>query len=80
MEKTDKIFIPKNVAPHLTEEWASLAHGNFEEYIRKGALLKWAKEMKEQAARRPHRNPADGIQCLGKQQAFDALIGKLNTM
>ena len=38
----DKIYIPKNLAPHLTEEWASHTHGSLDEYIRKDALLEWA--------------------------------------
>lgn len=35
----DKVYIPKNLAPHLTEEWASHTHGSLDEYIRKDALL-----------------------------------------
>ena len=41
----DKISIPKNLAPHLTEEWASHTHGSLDEYIRKDALLEWANGM-----------------------------------
>lgn len=36
----DKVYIPKNLAPHLTEEWASHTHGSLNEYIRKDVLLK----------------------------------------
>ena len=40
----DKIYIPKNLAPHLTEEWASHTHGSIDEYIRRDTLLELIKE------------------------------------
>ncbi len=42
----DKIYIPKNVAPHLTEEWASHTHGSLDEYIRKDALINFLEKEK----------------------------------
>lgn len=44
MDTPDKIYIPKNLAPHLTEEWASHTHGSLDEYIRKDALIEWLEE------------------------------------
>lgn len=66
----DKIYIPKNLAPHLTEEWASHTHGSLDEYISKDALMEWIQE----ARIIPHEN------AITRDLTFQEVVNKLNSM
>ena len=74
----DKIYIPKNVAPHLTEEWASLTHGDLDEYIRKDALLEWLEQNRNQSQMwfdRYHEK-----EDLSTKQVWEEVIDKINSL
>lgn len=79
METPDKIYI--NVNP-LGVDYSIVPIPDFGgvEYIRKYALLKWAKEKKKQLFEQESENDEPSDVAAGINAGLDMLIGKLNSM
>lgn len=75
MNTPDKMYMPNEL---LSEEWQRHIEGQDTEYIRKDALLEWAKEKYVQADM--NANATDDRIHYGELLAFKELIDKLNTL
>ena len=71
----DKIYMPNEL---LSEEWQKHVEGEDTEYIRKEALLEWAREKKDQVS--IGLNAYDMGEENGKVEILNALIDKLNSL
>lgn len=75
MKEPDKIYMPNEL---LSEEWQKHVEGEDTEYIRKKALLKWAREKKDQVS--IGLNAYDMGEENGKAEILNALIDKINSL
>lgn len=75
MNAPDKIYMPNEL---LSEEWQKHVEGEDTEYIRKEALLKWAREKKDQVS--IGLNAYDMGEENGKAEILNALIDKINSL
>lgn len=75
MKEPDKIYMPNEL---LSEEWQKHVEGEDTEYIRKEALLKWAREKKDQVS--IGLNAYDMGEENGKAEILNALIDKINSL
>lgn len=71
----DKIYMPNEL---LSEEWQKHVEGEDTEYIRKEALLEWAREKKDQVS--IGLNAYDMGEENGKAEILKALIDKINSL
>ena len=71
----DKIYMPNEL---LSEEWQQHVEGEDTEYIRKEALLEWAREKKDQVS--IGLNAYDMGEENGKAEILNALIDKINSL
>ena len=79
MKVQDKIYIQTNAGEALSSKWTTISFRDFEnaEYIRKDALLEWAKEYK--CAIETHGDERDAYS-RGEYSVLNFLIDKLNSM
>lgn len=81
MKAPDKIYIRPMLNPsdgYVGIAWAE-AHGGIEEYVRKDALLEWAKELKHIYELPVHGRQANPI-CLSKAEVFQMVIDKIESI
>lgn len=91
MKAPNKIYLP--ILPRIENSiisehcvgtaWDNKEHitiPNIEEYIRKDALLEWAKEKKKQLFEQESENDEPSDVAAGINAGLDMIIGKLNSM
>lgn len=67
----NKIYMPNEL---LTEDWKRHIEGEDTTYIRKDALLEWAKELKF------HLKNRSGLQYEGAEVVIDGMIEKIESL
>lgn len=79
MTAPDIIYITTHNGETISSKWTTIPFRDFENtvYIRKDALLEWAKERREAVAKEVVIQ--EGVR-LGADAAFEELIDKLNEM
>lgn len=81
MKAPDKVYIDDLAVINDCVTKISLKQlPNFSEYIRKDALLEWAKEKKQQLLEQESVNDEPSDVAAGMNAGFDMIIGKLNSM
>lgn len=75
MNAPDEIYMPNEL---LSEEWQKHVEGEDTEYIRKEALLKWARGKKDQVS--IGLNAYDMGEENGKAEMLNELIDKINSL
>lgn len=76
MKAPDKIFMPNEL---LSEEWQRHVEGEDTAYVRKDALLEWAKEQKKDCERVIREHPEDdSLWC--ERDKYDELIDKIESI
>lgn len=84
MKAPDKIYVSRNFSednsPHGLWYLDKSEHDINFEYIRKDALLEWAKEKKKQLLEQESENDEPSDVAAGINAGLDMLIGKLKSM
>lgn len=80
MKAPDKIYIHRTVHLGLLSAAEIDITGQDAQYIRKDALLEWAKEKKKQLLEQESENDEPSDVAAGINAGLDMLIGKLNSM
>lgn len=79
MNAPDKIYIEQKAVMYDMVNTEPCKPDDYE-YIRKGALLEWAKEKKKQLLEMESANDEPSDVAAGINAGLDMLIGKLNSM
>lgn len=79
MKAPDKIYIQTNAGEAFSSKWTTIPFRDFEntEYIRKEALLEWAKDTLKLAV---NTSPLTDDSILGYRQGIKALIDKIESL
>ena len=80
MNAPDKIYIHRTIHLGLLSASEIDITGQDEQYIRKDALLEWAKEKKKQLFEQESTNDEPSDVAAGINAGLDMVIGKLNSM
>ena len=85
MKAPDKIYIQTNVGEAFSSKWTTIPFRDFEntEYIRKDALIKWAKfvlKCQEEELAKYDGPSYMKASTMGRIDAYKVLIAKLNSL